>query len=872
MAEKKRKTNRTNSNKNTVRGQRQTRKPGTNTREGSRTSRASSSDTVRRNVERQENLLESKAQIRDCIVGIILVALGIFLFVALQTKASGILGDYISRGLKGMFGFIAFFLPYYFIVYGVLLFLRRTIHMSIKSVIYLVIIYLSIDLINAGRFLEFVKEKTVWEGFAKTFNKGIALNGGGVFGMGVGGQLANWIGIAGLYIFSIALLLVFMILLLNNPISRFFEEFKVRKQRRELERAERQRELEEQRQYEHAHTEAQRQPNPVQMEMDLDGMEERRGLTDNQKKILGYMKSEDNLAPSKEEEKKREDKRRTRGSQAEMREELMRETALNDSIIKSVEKEEEHPVETKVPQKMTKKEAAESKLESEDFIGETIDENYEFPPLDLLKQPKRSGNTTNREQLASRAELLEDTLHSFGIEATVTNVIEGPTVTRYEVHPHSGVKVSKIKNLIDDIALNMEAKSIRIEAPIPGKRAVGIEIENAKSKAVTIREIIDSDNFRNSKSKISFALGRDIGGNEIVGDLAAMPHLLIAGSTGSGKSVCINSIITSLLYKARPDEVKMVLIDPKIVELSNYNGIPHLLIPVVTDATKAAAALNWAVAEMDDRYKKFAESGVRDFESYNNIKRKELNSVRDGEVDGPIPQIVIIIDELADLMMVASSQVEESICRLAQKARAAGMHLIVATQRPSVNVITGLIKANIPSRIAFAVTSQVDSRTILDGVGAERLVGKGDMLFAPIGSNKPIRLQGPFISDDEIRDVIEFVKQQAEMEEAAESDVMDTIAKVNTPEAEKGNRDFEDDLLPDAIELVVNAGSASVSMLQRRFRIGYNRAARIIDMMEDRNIVGPPDGSKPRQVLMSQEEFDQLQDDTKDFDKDRKEF
>ena len=454
---------------------------------------------------------------------------------------------------------------------------------------------------------------------------------------------------------------------------------------------------------------------------------------------------------------------------------------------------------------------------------------------------------------------LEDTLHSFNIDAQVTNVTQGPAVTRYEVHPNSGVKVKGIKNLADDIALNMEAKSIRIEAPIPGKPAVGIEIENDRVNMVTIREIIDSAAFRKAESKISFAVGKDIAGNAIVGDLKSMPHLLIAGSTGSGKSVCINSIITSILYKARPDEVKLVLIDPKVVELANYNGIPHLLIPVVTEPSKAAAALNWAVAEMDERYRKFAAEKARALSSYNRIVRER------GEEDLVMPQVVIIIDELADLMMAAPSQVEESICRLAQKARAAGMHLIVATQRPSVDVITGVIKANIPSRIAFAVSSQFDSRTILDMQGAEKLVGKGDMLYHPLGSGKPVRVQGTFISDEEVQNVIDFVRDQVEDTEYSEN-VMDTIERANMAPAEKHDRDLEDELLPDAIELVVEARQASVSMLQRRFRIGYNRAARIIDMMEDRQIIGPSDGSRPRQVLISEEELSDMKEKTEDIE------
>ena len=512
--------------------------------------------------------------------------------------------------------------------------------------------------------------------------------------------------------------------------------------------------------------------------------------------------------------------------------------------------------------KLTRSEAAKSRLREEDFnVNVTSGADYKFPPIDLLKKAARKpGSAADDENtLRMKAAKLEDTLHSFNIDAQVTNVTQGPAVTRYEVHPNSGVKVKGIKNLADDIALNMEAKSIRIEAPIPGKAAVGIEIENDRINMVTVREIIDSSAFKKAESKLTFAVGRDIAGKAIVADLKSMPHLLIAGSTGSGKSVCINSIITSILYKATPDEVKLVLVDPKVVELANYNGIPHLLIPVVTEPAKAAAALNWAVAEMDDRYRRFAEEGVRELTSYNRTMRE-----RD-EADKVMPQVVIIIDELADLMMVASSQVEESICRLAQKARAAGMHLIVATQRPSVDVITGVIKANIPSRIAFAVSSQVDSRTILDMSGAEKLVGKGDMLFNPLGSGKPIRVQGTFISDQEVHDVIEFVKSQVEEAEYSEN-VMDTIERANTPDCEKGNRDLEDELLPEAIELVVQSQQASVSMLQRRFRIGYNRAARIIDMMEDRQIIGPADGSRPRQVLITEADLMNMKSETEDLE------
>ena len=423
------------------------------------------------------------------------------------------------------------------------------------------------------------------------------------------------------------------------------------------------------------------------------------------------------------------------------------------------------------------------------------------------------------------------------------NVTQGSSVTRYEVQPAVGVKVSSITKLADDIALNLRAKSIRIEAPIPGKAAVGIEVENEKPDMVSIRELIDSKEFRNAASKISFAVGKDISGRNVIANLKEMPHLLIAGATGSGKSVCINTIITSLLYKALPDEVKLILIDPKVVELGNYNGIPHLLVPVVTDPKKAAAALNWAVNEMTQRYKFFAEESVKDLDSYNELMRANQ------EPDKVLPKIVIIIDELADLMMVAPSQVEESICRLAQLARAAGMHLIVATQRPSVDVVTGLIKANIPSRIAFSVSSQVDSRTILDVGGAEKLLGKGDMLYSPVGENKPLRIQGPYISDSETARIIEFVKKQGE--NGYDESVIQTI---ETPEKSQYG-EVSDELTEDAIAFILKQKKASVSMLQRRFRIGYNRAASIIDEIEARGIISPADGSKPRQVLYTEEEY-----------------
>lgn len=479
------------------------------------------------------------------------------------------------------------------------------------------------------------------------------------------------------------------------------------------------------------------------------------------------------------------------------------------------------------------------------------DENYEFPPIDLMQEGENK-NTTEKQTLAETANRLNKTLYSFGVSAKVEKVSVGPAITRYELKPAEGVRVSKIANLADDIALNLAAESIRIEAPIPGKQAVGIEVPNKEKQVVHLRDIIDTDKFKNEKSKLAFALGKDVSGEEIVTDIAKMPHVLIAGSTGSGKSVCINTLITSILYKAKPSEVKLVMVDPKVVELSVYNGIPHLLIPVVTDPKKAAGALAWAVQEMVNRYKLFADKSVRDIKGYNEALEKEGGGEK-------LPQIVIIIDELADLMMVAAKDVEDAICRLAQMARAAGMHLVIATQRPSVDVITGIIKANVPSRIAFAVSSQVDSRTILDSVGAEKLLGKGDMLFCPIGSSKPTRIQGAFVSDKEVESIVEFLKSN--FEPTYSDDILEKIEKANSTDKEIDEADEEDDTDPflmEAIDLVVETRQASTSFIQRRFKVGYARAGRIMDQMEQRGVISGYQGSKPREVLLTKEKLAEL--------------
>ena len=484
---------------------------------------------------------------------------------------------------------------------------------------------------------------------------------------------------------------------------------------------------------------------------------------------------------------------------------------------------------------------------------------YKCPPLSLLQHGKRGGGESDA-HLRETAMKLQQTLENFGVNVTITNVSCGPSVTRYELQPEMGVKVSKIVGLADDIKLNLAAADIRIEAPIPGKAAVGIEVPNKENSAVMLRDLLESPEFQNSPSKISFAVGKDIGGKTVVADIAKMPHVLIAGATGSGKSVCINTLIMSVLYKADPDEVKLIMIDPKVVELSVYNGIPHLLIPVVTDPKKAAGALNWAVGEMSRRYQAFAKYNVRDMKGYNE-KIKSLGvQTEEGEKLEPMPQIIIIVDELADLMMVAPGDVEEAICRLAQLARAAGIHLVLATQRPSVNVITGLIKANMPSRIAFSVSSGVDSRTIIDMNGAEKLLGKGDMLFYPSGYQKPARVQGSFVTDKEVQQVVEYLRERnGDVTYNQEIEThMNTVPTGNPLGGAGGNDENENDAyFADAGRLIIEKEKASIGMLQRAFKIGFNRAARIMDQLCEAGAVGPEEGTKPRKVLMTLEEFEQ---------------
>ena len=880
------------------------------------------------------------------IWAIVIIALGIFFAIALQTTAAGKVGVLVKNFFCGLFGNVGAVLPYFFVIYGVMLLINKTTHLNKKNIILFSLTFLMISLMYSERFIDTAAISFKYITLDKWFLSGMAGNSGGAVGMLAALLVLVWFGKTGLYIFGIATIIVCVLLLVNTPISQFLFNYKAKKEakkqlKQEVMEAEpeileeKRQEIEEQiisepmlavnaakerknkknilsymlddKLFTKKEEKAEVADSTQTQEFEQDSLESEEeqikyGLDDKPERKEGFGIADyvENSTINEFEKKTLDDERKRKiweevDSQIAARnnsffEKPIYNTVNQPGIIELYENESiknaketiedtnyiqdefidtafditEKIKETAGQQSYIEKEDAniieqhadianEESGEQEEVQYTEIPKNvveYAFPPIELLTAPKVAATDESKgTSLQERAHKLEQTLRDFKVDAHVTNVTQGPAVTRYEVQPNTGVKVNSIVKLSDDIALNMEARSIRIEAPIPGKPAVGIEIENESIKMIRLREILDSTEFKEAKSKITFAVGKDIEGNSVVADLKSMPHMLIAGSTGSGKSVCINSIIVSLIYKARPSEVKLLLIDPKVVELGIYNSIPHMMIPVVTEPSKAAAALNWAVCEMNERYKKFASNGVRDLESYNKVMReKELLA----EV---LPQIVIIIDELADLMMAAPSQVEDSICRLAQMARAAGMHLIVATQRPSVDVVTGVIKANIPSRIAFAVSSQFDSRTILDMAGAEKLVGKGDMLFAPMGSNKPTRVQGTFITDEEVNAVVDFFKAKGEESEVSESSKSLLASMEENLAGADSLSDFDDELMDEAIETVLKAQQASVSMLQRRFRIGYNRAARIVEDMEKLGIIGEADGSRPRAVNFTYDEY-----------------
>ncbi|HKK95789.1 MAG TPA: DNA translocase FtsK 4TM domain-containing protein [Anaerovoracaceae bacterium] len=776
---------------------------------GSKNKKPTEAEINKKNeIKKMQDERSHNKKVNDEIWALTIFAVGIFLVFATELNTTGDFGNAINNVLSGILGGLSVVLPYYIMIFALMLFFQKTNHVNGKTIFFAFLIFIMICIINSQRYIDPSDLGFGFDEIVEFYNIGINHNNAGVIGMFLGTILVKTVGAPGLYIFALTVILVSILLVINTPMSKQIESFKNKREEKKL--------IKETIKHEDNSNLDLKPKNKDDAKQDVPIIK-RNGNTEN---IIKYM-SDDELFDRK-------------NSMGKIGLEEKQEPKEGFGI-------EEDPI---IPTKKRSKKSKEE-IPPEEIIVEKNDNNedYILPSIKLLKENNGSNKALSDYDLMSKAKQLEKTLKSFNVEAKVVQVIQGSSVTRYEIQPNVGVKVNSIVRLADDIALNLKAKSIRIEAPIPGKAAVGIEVENEKATPVKLRDLIESKEFKNSKSKITFTVGKDISGKNIIADLKEMPHMLIAGATGSGKSVCINSIITSFLYKAKPNEVKMILIDPKVVELGVYNGIPHLLVPVVTDPKKAAAALNWAVNEMNDRYNKFAEAGVRDLESFNEL------AVVNSEDDIIMPQIVIVIDELADLMMAAPSQVEEAICRLAQKARAAGMHLLVATQRPSVDVVTGLIKANIPSRIAFSVSSQFDSRTIIDMNGAEKLLGKGDMLFSPVGMNKPLRTQGPMITDEEVVDIIEYVKTQCEPEYSEK--IITSLEK----NGKDRNDEEVDELTEEAIECIFKSKQASVSMLQRKFRIGYNRAARIIDEIEARGIIGPSDGSRPRQILISEEDY-----------------
>ena len=757
-----------------------------------------------------------------------LIIASILLFVLIYTK-SGAIGEALSPLLGGIIGWIKYVLPFGTLVIAIYLTKGEKTQLSSKLIQYAVVIIciatiMSVFQISKGNLNV---ENSFEENMSEAYYLGERNVGGGVVGTALAIPLAKMLGIVGAVILATGVAVVLVVFMFGleptKILAEYLEERKLRKQ---------------------------------EMEEEYDVVEIPKN---NKKEKIKNVKNNRNIQSTidipledipMEEQIKINLNERPKNKLLEMKESRREAKALKEE-----NKEKINPDEIGANLFKTEEETKEEKTKEVLQLEHTItveDENYEFPPIQLLQMGQGRVIKGGKKAIADNAAKLQKTLYSFGVSAKVENVSVGPAITRYELKPAEGVRVSKIANLADDIALNLAAESIRIEAPIPGKQAVGIEIPNKENEIVHLRDILESTKFEDHSSKLAFALGKDVAGEEVVTDIAKMPHVLIAGSTGSGKSVCINTLITSIIYKAKPSEVKLVMVDPKVVELSVYNGIPHLLIPVVTDPKKAAGALAWAVQEMENRYKLFASKGVRDIKGYN-------ASLENEEATGKLPQIVIIIDELADLMMVAAKDVEDAICRLAQMARAAGMHLVIATQRPSVDVITGLIKANVPSRIAFAVSSQVDSRTILDMVGAEKLLGKGDMLFFPTGVSKPTRIQGAFIDDKEVERVVDFLKSNGEVKYS--EDILESIEKANTTDKEKveiDDGDETDPFLEDAIETVIETGTASTSFIQRRFKVGYARAGRIIDQMEERGIISGYQGSKPREVLMTKERWAEL--------------
>lgn len=758
------------------------------------------------------------------IKGIILIGLGLILALAIYTNFAGALSIFAKKIIYNLIGILSLGLPIYLIYFGINLIKFKSNIKYTRKIIGITVIYVII-----GLFFATVKIQTVDSiGFSNTLRDILSDNGlnihGGLLCHIIAYPLSMLVGFLGAYIFYITFAIISSVLLMDITLYEIYtgiiNKFKSREKAN--------------RKFKSSNKKA---SSPS---ITMDDSSEDKFIKDinNKIKILDFMRNSEikdnddtlpeiNIHIAEEEDNLDEDN----------------EELFNNNIKHSSTKHNKGI--TEAEKNVVTKEI--------DTMLNTSKENsikiYTYPKLDLLNNNTKSKmKNEDKQDLFDNANKLEDTLMSFGVEAKVLQVTKGPSVTRFEIQPSPGVKVSKIVNLQDDIALGLAASAVRMEAPIPGKSAIGIEVPNKRQTPVFLREVLDSKEFQESTKKISFALGKDITGTCIVGDLSEMPHMLIAGATGSGKSVCINSLIVSLLYKYSPDEIKLLMIDPKVVELSVYNGIPHLLIPVVTEPKKAAGALNWAVNEMDKRYELFTKYKVKNIKSYN-------QQVEKGLISEKLPYIVLIVDELADLMMTCPNDVEDYICRLAQKARAAGIHLIIATQRPSVDVITGVIKANIPSRISFAVSSGIDSRTILDQTGAEKLLGRGDMLYSPMGANKPLRIQGAFISEEEVENVVAFIKS-SEDEVNYREEIIEHINNENlSSSSHSSDSEENDELLDEAIKLVVEYQQASTSFIQRKLRIGFNRASRIMEELEAKGIISERDGSKPRQVLISKDEI-----------------
>ena len=751
------------------------------------------------------------------IKGIILISLGLILALAIYTNFAGALSIFARKIIFNLIGILSLGLPIYLIYFGINLIKFKSNIKYARKIIGITVIYVII-----GLFFATVKIQTVDSiGFSNTLRDILSYDGfnihGGLLCHIIAYPLSMLVGFLGAYIFYITFAIISSVLLMDITLYEVYTEIvnKFKSRKKAI------------RKFKSSNKKA---SSPS---IAIDDSSEDKFIKDinNKIKILDFMRN------------------------SEIKDNVDTLPEINIHISEEDNTLDEYNVElfNNIKHSSTKHNKGITESEKNDTMLNTSKENsikiYTYPKLDLLNNNAKSKmKNEDKQDLFDNANKLEDTLMSFGVEAKVLQVTKGPSVTRFEIQPSPGVKVSKIVNLQDDIALGLAASAVRMEAPIPGKSAIGIEVPNKKQTPVFLREVLDSKEFQESTKKISFALGKDITGTCIVGDLSEMPHMLIAGATGSGKSVCINSLIVSLLYKYSPDEIKLLMIDPKVVELSIYNGIPHLLIPVVTEPKKAAGALNWAVNEMDKRYELFTKYKVKNIKSYN-------QQVDKGFISEKLPYIVLIVDELADLMMTCPNDVEDYICRLAQKARAAGIHLIIATQRPSVDVITGVIKANIPSRISFAVSSGVDSRTILDQTGAEKLLGRGDMLYSPMGANKPLRIQGAFISEEEVENVVDFIKS-SEDEVNYREEIIEHINNENlSSSSHSGDSEENDELLDEAIKLVVEYQQASTSFIQRKLRIGFNRASRIMEELEAKGIISERDGSKPRQVLIAKDEI-----------------